>query len=196
MLSLPAHLSPIRGIAPDAEYLAKYIVKDTKGFDHWFWHDGRRNHRHNLAGFALVTWKVKPTVRTDYKKRGEYVVARVLLEQRLGALQPRLRIRSRCGLPQCINPDHWVVPIVGSPVQWRLAAYTTAPWQLLDSATGVEVATPLALRLALDGVVHVVRILPSFMRPEGAPLVALCGAMLEPARAAIVDVAVTCKGGC
>lgn len=195
-LVLCTHPSPIQTVVPDIKYLEKYIVKDTKGFGHWFWHDGKRNHRHNMKGFALVTVHVKPTAKTNGVSRGEYVVARTLLEHRLGRSLKGVRVQSGCGLPQCINPDHWIVPSASGVVRWRLAAFTTLPWQLLDKATGVEIDTPVAAHVYGAGAVHVARIVPSHMRTPDVPLVALCGAQLDVATAIAVAAEVTCKGGC
>ena len=195
--SLPAHLSPIPGVFPTLEYIQKYIVKDPEHGDHWFWHDSRRNHRHNLTGHALVTWRVKRTARNHTKLRGEYVVARLLLEQRFGPLAPRLRIQNLCGLPQCVNPSHWQVPhqpVVQVP--WRLAVYPAAPWRLIDKLSGVEVEAVTPVRLYAYSTVHIARIEPSFRRTVGVPLTTLCGVVVDPSVAMLVDAAVTCVGGC
>ena len=144
----------------------------------------------------MVAWKVKPTAKTDGRSRGVYTVARLLLEQHLKRSLNGVRVHSGCGLPQCINPDHWVVPAPGTQVCWRLAAFTSLPWQLVDKVSGVEVDTPVAARIYGAGAVHVARIVPSHMRMSDVPLITVCGTPLDVAVSMVVEAEVTCKGGC
>lgn len=98
--------SAIPGVTPDAEYVEKYVVKDLVT-GHWFWRDSRRNHGHDSRGQAFLRWSVAPTFKTQFVSTGKYNVARLLIERVRGPIKKRARVTNNCGLPQCINPDHW-----------------------------------------------------------------------------------------
>ena len=162
--------------------------------DHWFWNDARRNHRHNRRGHALFTWKVPPARRTRYKTRGEYCVARVFIEAQSGHIPPRTVVTNLCRLPQCVNPRHWQVQL--QPPLHRLALLPDGTWQLLLHRTG-QPCTDVTVVQVYDGqLVHLVRALPLSQRLHTPALQALCGCILKPSVARVVDSAVTCKGGC
>ena len=195
MTHLASHPYPVRGVYPDPDYVDKYIVKDDVPGRHWFWHCGkRRNHRHNQKGNACVSMKVKPMVKNGFKTRGEYVVARLLLERRHGPLDPKLRIKNTCGLVQCINPDHWSVPITAPVSPWRLAVYDAEPWRLVDIASGRPLDGEAVVRVRVQNVVHLARVTHHVTRALGAPLVPFCGTPIDVTMAVVTDLPLTCKG--
>ena len=195
MSSLATHPDHVRNTHPDPVYVDKFIVKSDEPGDHWFWYCGtRRNHRHNQKGNACVTIKVKPRYQNGFKTRGEYIVARLLLERLHGPLDPRLRVKNTCGLSQCVNPAHWSVPTNVIPSPWRIAIYDAEPWRLVDIASGRSPSGEVLVRVRVGNDVHLARISHHVLRDVGAPLIPLCGAVLDVSRALTTEQPVTCKG--
>ncbi len=106
VMGLSSHVNPIPGVKPPIEYLEKWVLKDLE-FGHWFWRDTKRNHGHDSKGQPFVVWRVRPTSKTLFESKGQYCVARLLIEATKGPIAPRARLRPTCGLPQCVNPQHW-----------------------------------------------------------------------------------------
>lgn len=187
-MALRQHPDPIPNVRPGLEYLEKHIVKDDE-YGHWFWCERKGKRTHDLStGQALVAWSVPATHKTDFVSRGRYNVARLLIEHVYGAVEPRAKIESLCGLPQCVNPQHWGRRERVSP--FRLARLMQR-WCLVIASTGREVAEPQVARLrSLDGTVHVIRAVPR------EPILVVCGAAVDFATALVIDAAVTCKEGC
>lgn len=104
MTQLAKHVRPIPNTLPPLEYLVKHLVPDPKGSTHLFWRDTRANHEHDSEGQAMLAWRVKPTVATHMVSMGRYCVVRLLLQHH-GL--PVENVENRCGLPQCVNHQHW-----------------------------------------------------------------------------------------
>jgi hypothetical protein len=138
--------------------------------------------------------KVKPMIKNGFKTRGEYTVARLLLERQHGVLDPKLRIKNTCGLAQCINPDHWSVPTTVQASPWRIAVYDAEPWRLVDIVTGCTSDREAVVRVRVQNVVHLARITHHATRVVGAPLVPFCGEALDVAMVVVTDLPLTCKG--
>ena len=105
-MGLSSHVNPIPGVKPPLAYLEKYVVKDPT-HSHWFWRDSKRNHGHDLKGQPSDVWKDRPNSKTLFESTGRYCVARLFIEHLVGPIPARARVRSLCGLPQCVNPSHW-----------------------------------------------------------------------------------------
>ena len=193
MSSLNPHRSPIRGVAPGLDYLAKYVDKAS---GHWFWREGRRNHAHDAQGQAVLRWKVRPTHKTLFASSGSYSVARLFLEHAYGRLPDSEKIKNLCGLPQCVNPDHWSLPSHSS-VAYLLAPWGTNNWIVVDRATRQEPARAVAVRLRLpDALVHVVVTVPSFDRDPAILLSTVCGKPVTGSGLLVVESPITCTEGC
>lgn len=191
---LLASPTPIHGVLPPLEWLMRQVSVDVpERGAHWFLREGR-GRRHNDRGQPLVTYRVKPSEATSFRASGEYSVTRALLEHHRGPFPPRTRFANVCGLPQCANPAHWTPEI--PPYPWRIEV-TDQGWQAVSTATWIGAAERVVVRsIAEDRKVHVVVIEPWPKRPVGAPPVAICGHVFDPRRMALVDLPVTCTGGC
>lgn len=187
-MALRCHPAPIPNVQPALEYLEKHVIKDDES-DHWFWRERKGKRTHDLStGQALVVWSAPATYKTDFVSRGRYNVARLFIEHTHGLIEPKAKIVSLCGLPQCINPAHWSAQERVPP--YRLARLG-ARWCVVTARSGREISEPTIVRIrTLDGVVHVARVAP----PE--PIVAVCGKAIDPETSLIIDAVVTCKEGC
>lgn len=116
------------------------------------------------------------------------MVARILVETRRGPFPVRTKFLSNCGLPQCVNPDHWTPQL--PPLLWRVAVFAGVA-RLVDIATGALAPDGLVTRVYDRDRVHVAAVSPRGLLP-------MCGAALDPTRLSVVypDVEVTCVGGC
>lgn len=194
MSSLSNHPKQIPGVTPPLAYLTRYVDQDA---GHWFWRESRPGHRHLRSGHAVLRWKVRPTVRTQFVAQGSYSVARLLLEHVRGALPPDCVIKNLCRLPQCVNPAHWAVTGQGAP------AYVLAPWgdgaewQIVEGVTRQPPPRAAAVRMLLpDRTVHVVHAIPPVSRAPDAPLLTMCGKPVRGPGLLLVESQVTCTEGC
>ena len=183
---LGAHVRTIPFIIPDPDYIKKFVVRDGKT-EHWFWPEGRGKRTHDSAGQAYLKWCVRPTAKTHMISWGRYNVVRTLFE----SVNPEARnldFFNACGLSQCINPGHWA-RAAAAPDHY--IASVPAPWSVVRTSTGQVEDRPIVLRLQdPSGTVHVARAAPP------APLVAVCGASLDPLAVVTTEAMVTCRGGC
>jgi len=193
MSALHPHRKPIPGVTPALAYLAKHV---DKAAGHWFWRDGRRNHGHDARGQATLRWTVTPTHKTQFVAEGVYNVARLFLEHVHGPLPAGRPLKNLCGLPQCVNPDHWSRPAL-PPAPYLLQPHPVAGWVVVESQTRLPPTRTVALRMRLpDALVHVVCAVPSSVTVPAVPLSTMCGLPVEGSGLLIVEAPVTCPGGC
>jgi hypothetical protein len=179
---LGRHPNYVSGLAPTPDALKPYIDCELV-HGHWFFLDRKPTRRHDATGQAMIR------VRQFPLDAGVFNVARVLLEHRHGELPPRTAVYSTCGLPQCINPDHWA--FAWPAPRYRLDAVPVADgsvWRLVVQKTGAVLDRAAAVLLEIDGVVHRVDALPE------RPLAAACGTVVDPLHASVVTRAVSCQG--
>ena len=111
---------------PSLEYLTRYVEKGDDASDHWVWRvdlSAKNQRRLSTQGQALISWT--PNARFQ---RGLFSVARLLIEHIKGPFPERSVFDLQCGLPRCVNPDHWKwrepVPRYRfdlAPEGWRIA---------------------------------------------------------------------------
>lgn len=176
-------------MTPTLDYVMKYTDQGPYLGNHWFWRDGRRNHGHNALGQAYLRWRVRPTAASGYAEHGDFTVARLLIEAR--APIPRGVVHENgCGLPQCVNPDHWRVRAGAGT--WRLQVIGEM-WQLVRVRTGAPARREIVVHAALGTTVHLVAVTPLDQRGYGPPHAA-CGAALLPETLVVTLAALTCPG--
>lgn len=190
MTTLSSHRKRLHQVTPDLAYVMKYVDQGPHAGNHWFWEDGRRNHGHDARGQAYVRWRVRPTAASGYFTHGDFNVARLLIEQRQ-PIPPRSRVELFCGLSQCVNPDHWRVPV--SRPQWRMQIRDDGFWQLVKSYSGAPAIHTVVVRLAHHGEVHQAAIAPLEQR-SFAPPRAMCGYELPPTEVVVTTAPLSCAG--
>lgn len=190
---LSPHPNPIDGVFPDISYVEKYVDIDSANGEHWFWRDGRSNHRHNRKGHALLSWSSKIRDRVGRPRRGEYCVARLLIAHRIGPIEPYTRFESLCGLCQCVNPTHWrrIVP----PPIWTFSFLSGGYWSITKFRGGAALSQERIINVLYGGDIHAVHAVPGVHNPDTA-LTALCGTVIHPMMCAVTRGGVTCTKGC
>lgn len=195
MNRLSKHTNPIPNFVPDLAFVDRFVDRGDRG-EHRFLRDGKRpDRRHNAAGHAFIKLHARPTVETHYVRSGEYCVARLYLDQLAGPFPPRSSFINKCGLPQCVNPDHWA-RVMKAP-KWRFELLDYIGWQLVRTATGRPADKDVVVRAkGPNGVVHIFATTPANRRPAAGLPTALCGRTGFPPDLVVVDDLVTCTGGC
>lgn len=192
---LSRHVNPIPNYVPKLDAVLRHVRKTDRG-DHWYVRDGKRPPvRHNYRSHAFIKLRAPASAATLFRDRGEYCVARLLIELTLPPFPPRTGFTNNCGLPECVNPQHWTPHIVGGP-KWRFSM-AGAQWQLVVVRNGKPAEDAVVLR-ARDsaGIVHVFNVAPLSERSLDVLPTALCGSTFYPLNLIPVDAAVTCTKGC
>ena len=194
MSFLSPHRKTLNRVFPDMSYVTKYTIQTSDAGSHWFWHDGRKGHRHNALGHAFLAWRVKPTADSGWREHGDFCVARLHLAALYTAVVPRSRIASICGLPQCINPTHWRM-IPPSP-QWCFGRNPVRGWGLQRVSSGRMATQTLVVNVGYERIVHVAHVLPSGQVYYRDRVPTLCGLPMDPELATVTTAPVTCLRGC
>lgn len=194
MSFLSPHRKPLHRVFHDMSYVMKYTIQTSDAGSHWFWHEGRKGHRHNALGHAFLAWRVKPTADSGWREHGDFCVARLHLAALYAAIVPRTRIASICGLPQCINPSHWRLH-PPSP-RWRFGRNPASGWALKRISTGQRAKQSVVVHVGYERVVHAMHVLPSDQVYYAAHVPTLCGLAVNPELATVTTAPVTCLQGC
>lgn len=113
---------------PPIALLTKYTTVSDNA--HWFWQERGRTRLHDLEGQALLRWRGRT-----------YNVTRVFLQHRLRTWL--VRAVNACGLPQCVNPDHWAVQVLSPAKATELQGLATI---LVNQAWRLSVGGVVATR--------------------------------------------------
>lgn len=197
-LKSPSHPCTIAIAKFPLEVFMKYVhILSKERGQHWMIKESAYI-RENIYGHSFLKRRIKPSVQNDFINSAEFCIQRALMEYIKGPYPLYTSLTNKCGLPQCVNPDHWNASkksLKDSPI-WNVFTAINGDRSFTHIIKKNININMLYLQIKQEGIIHSLIVPPKEIYNIQNQPKAVCGIILDLMSLCSETAQITCKNGC